>query len=376
MVYTYNQGVLLSGLRGLWEASGNISYLEDGHELVRNVIRATGWTRSGSRSPSSSSTNSQQRQSKVSENKEEALPTDWAGLGYNGVLTESCDPSGRCSQDGQTFKGIFFHHLTSFCNPLPSRPTRPGKTHAATRETAMLHANSCREYTTWVTHNAQAALQTRDEAGRFGSWWGAPQTPFPSSSHHRKASASDGRPSLPQNATDYRNMHTQPDDGMYMEGEFQEPSEWSIFNEDVENEITRRGGGHTTPKPPFRRVMKQEDSDHGGALHRHRFHPPRTIAKHLLLTDALPSHRTQQTTVTCIRSPMMACTWKASSRSPLSGPSSTKTLRMKSQGGVGAISTTVAAAAQSRHKAVVLQSCERCGSFCAEQKEQRPSRCE
>ncbi|RYN43393.1 hypothetical protein AA0113_g10843 [Alternaria arborescens] len=257
MVYTYNQGVLLSGLRGLWEASGNISYLEDGHELVRNVIRATGWTRSGSRSPSSSSTNSQQRQSKVSENKEEALPTDWAGLGYNGVLTELCDPSGRCSQDGQTFKGIFFHHLTSFCNPLPSRPTRPGKTHAATRETAMLHANSCREYTTWVTHNAQAALQTRDEAGRFGSWWGAPQTPFPFSSHHRKATASDGRPSLPQNATDYRNMHTQPDDGMYMEGEFQEPSEWSIFNEDVENEITRRSGGDLNDRGRGRTIETQ-----------------------------------------------------------------------------------------------------------------------
>src|SRR5438034_8520481 len=44
MVYTYNQGVVLSGLRGLWLATGARSYLDDGHELVNNVIQATGWS--------------------------------------------------------------------------------------------------------------------------------------------------------------------------------------------------------------------------------------------------------------------------------------------------------------------------------------------
>ncbi|KAK4697874.1 hypothetical protein P7C71_g271, partial [Lecanoromycetidae sp. Uapishka_2] len=43
-VYTYNQGVLLSGLRDLWLATSDRSYLQDGHELVQNVITATGWT--------------------------------------------------------------------------------------------------------------------------------------------------------------------------------------------------------------------------------------------------------------------------------------------------------------------------------------------
>ncbi|KAG9193028.1 hypothetical protein G6011_03063 [Alternaria panax] len=257
MVYTYNQGVLLSGLRGLWEASGSTSYLEDGHELVRNVIRATGWTRSRFQSTSPLSKNSQQRQKTVPENEEEALPTDWAGLGYNGILTELCDPSGRCSQDGQTFKGIFFHHLTSFCKPLPSRPTRPGKSHAATQETAMLHANSCGEYTAWVVHNAQAALRTRDEAGRFGSWWGAPEMSLPLSSHQSKRSDYALLPVLPENATDYRNTLAQPDDGTYVEDELKEPPEWSIFNQDVENEITKRSGGDLNDRGRGRTIETQ-----------------------------------------------------------------------------------------------------------------------
>jgi hypothetical protein len=252
MVYTYNQGVLLSGLRGLWEASGKTSYLEDGHELIRNVIRATGWAEFASFTASS-----RQRQSNGRENKEEALQTDWAGLGFDGILTELCDPSGHCSQDGQTFKGIFFHHLTSFCEPLPSRPTRPGRTHAAARETAMLHANSCREYTAWVVHNAQAALHTRDEQGRFGAWWGAPAISFPLSSYHRKESTSHARPVLPENATDYRNLYTLPDHDLYSEGESKEPSEWFVFDEDVENKIAKRSGGDLNDRGRGRTVETQ-----------------------------------------------------------------------------------------------------------------------
>jgi hypothetical protein len=256
MVYTYNQGVVLSGLRGLWEASGKTSYLEDGHELIRNVIRATGWTKSGLGSTSFTA-NSRQRHSQGQENEEKALPTDWAGLGFDGILTELCDPSGRCSQDGQTFKGIFFHHLTSFCKPLPSRPTRPGKTHAATREAAMLHANSCREYTAWVVHNAQAALRTRDEEGRFGAWWGAPETLFPLSSHRRKESGFRSHPVLPENATDYRNLHTHPDGGLYMGGEPKELSEWFVFDENVENEITKSSGGDLNDRGRGRTIETQ-----------------------------------------------------------------------------------------------------------------------
>ncbi|KAF1916622.1 glycosyl hydrolase family 76-domain-containing protein [Ampelomyces quisqualis] len=140
MVYTYNQGVILSGLRGLWEATGNPSYLRDGHDLVANVIAATGH---GDRDDK------------------------WHGLGSQGILTERCDPSASCNQDGQAFKGIFFHHLTTFCQAVPHH----GSSHATTEESASWHTNECRRYTPWVVHNAKAALATRDPQGRFGSWW-------------------------------------------------------------------------------------------------------------------------------------------------------------------------------------------------------------
>lgn len=152
MVYTYNQGVLLSGLRGLWEATGNQSYLDDGHELARNTIRATGWQFAGEKEPE---------------------PDKWYGLGRDGILEEQCDAEGRCSQDSQTFKGIFFHHLSLLCEPLPLAPRVPGKTHCAIKHLAFLHHRSCQQYLPWVEHNAKAALNTRDEEGRFGSWWGA-----------------------------------------------------------------------------------------------------------------------------------------------------------------------------------------------------------
>jgi hypothetical protein len=172
MVYTYNQGVLLSGLRSLWEGTGSRMYLEDGHALVRNVIAATGWQSSTTRSP------------------------QWSGLGRNGILQEVCDEAGTCSQNGQTFKGIFFHHLTLFCEPLPTTPTIPGKTHGADPVVATLHASSCREYTSWVAWNARAAMDTRDSNGRFGMWWGA------------NSNGDDGqhrRLDVPAGAEDYRN---------------------------------------------------------------------------------------------------------------------------------------------------------------------------
>lgn len=203
MVYTYNQGVVLSGLRGLWEATGNATYLTDGHELVRNVIRATGWKASDSQTRRS--TDDAERQSKF----------PWHGLGTNGILIELCDPSGRCNQDAQSFKGIFFHHLTAFCTPLPIRPARPGKTHAATRDLAALHHRSCRSYTGWVVRNAEAALETRDEEGRFGGWWGAPEALTPNGAEDGDARAAERRRAahlaasfdalLPPGAVDYRN---------------------------------------------------------------------------------------------------------------------------------------------------------------------------
>ena len=146
-VYTYNQGVLLSGLRGLWEATGTQIYLEDGHELIRNVIAATGWY-----------------------NQAIDDSWKWAGIGRNGVLEETCDTRGSCNQDGQTFKGIFFHHLTAFCAPLEVGE-KSGVFFRADKGLANLHKQSCQEYGPWIRHNAEAAYGTRDHRGRYGMWW-------------------------------------------------------------------------------------------------------------------------------------------------------------------------------------------------------------
>jgi hypothetical protein len=178
MVYTYNQGVILSGLRGLWEATGNSTYLSDGHELVKNVIKSTGY-----------------------HHKHRSVEGQWSGLGSNGILAELCDPSGSCNQDGQTFKGIFFHHLTAFCEPLPIEPVEPGSTHGATKEFAKKHLDRCNSYTPWVVRNAKAALATRDAEGRFGAWWRAP--------YHSSSTEEDTAPlysTIPDGALDYRNF--------------------------------------------------------------------------------------------------------------------------------------------------------------------------
>ena len=173
-VYTYNQGVILSGLRGLWEATGARNYLEDGHELIGNVISATGWD---------------------IEDADERRK--WAGIGRNGILEESCDARGQCSQDGQTFKGIFFHHMTAFCDSLPTGGAKE-PLFAASAELASSHKHSCQKYGPWIRHNAEAAYRTRDNDGKFGSWWTYGLW------HHD--TALDGVDSdTPSEGTDYRN---------------------------------------------------------------------------------------------------------------------------------------------------------------------------
>ncbi|KAF2711861.1 glycoside hydrolase family 76 protein [Pleomassaria siparia CBS 279.74] len=214
MVYTYNQGVVLSGLRGLWEATGNVEYLEDGHQLARNVIKATGWTDTDITTTVSFNSPKPEAESKAisrNKNKQQRTTSSWSGLGTAGILTEACDPSGYCSQNGHTFKGIFFHHLLSFCVPLPSYPVRPGRTHGADKFTAKLHRSSCAAYTKWVVHNAQAAARTRDEEGRFGGWWGAGIEHDQGEKMKQKGESKaakrnvDSLPLLAEGAIDYRN---------------------------------------------------------------------------------------------------------------------------------------------------------------------------
>lgn len=180
MLYTYNQGVVLSGLRGLWLATGSQNYLHDGHELIHKILRATGWPQTSS--------------------------STWAGLGRGGVLEDACDSHASCSQDGQTFKGIFFHHFAEFCRPLRPQEeeflageARRPNAYDDWDEVYRRHLKQCQAYGPWVAHNALAALETRDDEGKFGMWWGLPfrQT--------RTSSTTGSSSTLPAGAVDYRN---------------------------------------------------------------------------------------------------------------------------------------------------------------------------
>lgn len=195
MVYTYNQGVLLSGQRGLWEATGTRSYLEDGHILIANVINATGYDL--------------QNQRVFEEIKTGHLQVgQWHGLGRSGILEEACDAHGSCSQDAQTFKGIFMHHLTLFCAPLPPHLITPGETFdvRAFHQLKVWHSNSCTAYGHWITHNARAALTTKSQDGKYGMWWGAPE--------NVGKLARIPKNTVPEGAVDYRNSGV-PEEGTW-----------------------------------------------------------------------------------------------------------------------------------------------------------------
>lgn len=188
MVYSYNQGVILSGLRGLWTATGQDSYLDDGHALIRNVMAATGWVLPRSRrsapSPISAAANS-------SSSGHPSNSTRWAGLGRRGILEESCDFAGNCAQDPQTFKAIFWHHLRVFCRAIAPEEEAEAVTAAGgsrradglsgdlpgTTTTSSIHRARCATYKAWVRWNAQAALRSRDADGHFGMWWRADDVP-------------------------------------------------------------------------------------------------------------------------------------------------------------------------------------------------------
>ncbi|PHH73372.1 hypothetical protein CDD80_3855 [Ophiocordyceps camponoti-rufipedis] len=156
-VYTYNQGVLLSGLRGLWSAKENGVFLDDGHALVKSVMTASGWDTSSDR---------------PFDVKSGELPP-WQGIGRGGFLEEACDAHGDCNQDAQTFKGIFFHHLAAFCAPIVPEDFSVATRRADMEKMARNHVRECRSYLAWMKYNVEGALAARDDQGRFGMWWGA-----------------------------------------------------------------------------------------------------------------------------------------------------------------------------------------------------------
>ncbi|ELR05334.1 hypothetical protein GMDG_07317 [Pseudogymnoascus destructans 20631-21] len=165
MVYTYNQGVLLSGQRGLWEATGSREYLEDGHALISSVINATGFDLDSQSVYTEAASN----------NSSHPRLGTWHGIGRHGILEEACDAYGNCSQDAQTFKGIFFHHFALFCEPLPAYVVKPGETVdiPTFEKLKAWHVQKCKSYGAWVQRNAAAAKETLDSDGKAGMWWGA-----------------------------------------------------------------------------------------------------------------------------------------------------------------------------------------------------------
>ncbi|KAG5973293.1 hypothetical protein E4U55_000597 [Claviceps digitariae] len=246
MVYTYNQGVILTGQRGLFVVTGSPSYLEEGHKLIQNVINATGWDLANDVPVDN-----------IKDPRQGQLPP-WRGIGRYGILEESCDALGTCSQDGQTFKGIFFHHLTAFCDPIEhaelERHAKLDIVQATKVRTA--HVESCLAYLGWVKHNADAALQTRDAAGRFGMWWGA-------GIFHQVAADRPSSPSYPLsgrvgslefNVTDYRNKGTPMDPTWGLYGTWK-PGTWSSKGRNRPDELIQ-------PDPSVRvdisEVMKRQ----------------------------------------------------------------------------------------------------------------------
>lgn len=123
MLYTYNQGILLSGLRGLWEATRDEGYLVDAVQLVDDM-------RSGS-------------------------------MVWDGVMEERCDPGGYCNQNGQMFKGIYFLHLMELCKGWEKSAPE------------VLREKCGGEWREWVKRNMEAALRSRNNDGIAGMWWNA-----------------------------------------------------------------------------------------------------------------------------------------------------------------------------------------------------------
>lgn len=239
MLYTYNQGVLLSGQRGLWEATAARSYLEDGHQLVRGIINATGYDLEHDRT--------YWDQNRNNDSKPRLPP--WYGLGRQGIIEEVCDSGGSCSQDAQTFKGIFFHHLSLFCAPIPPHLITPGETFDIRdyHDTKIWHEQSCKSYTKWIKRNAEAAISTKTKEGKYGMWWGTRQ------GHHFTSHQPDLQPR--DGAVDYRNDGV-PDDRVWKDMEAsrskQETAQW-VLEEGTQydtrnimmNDANDRGRGRT-----------------------------------------------------------------------------------------------------------------------------------
>ena len=165
-------------MRCVWEATANRTYINDAFSLIDTVIKATGWS--------------------------EDVSSEWSGLGRNGILEEYCDAHGDCNAGARTFKGIFFHHFSLFCEPLPTiEPLLPSLTHIAPDDLFSEHRGKCDSYIPWIEHNANAALDSRESSSIINSWWGA--DPDKDEQSYTKDSASLLTAAVPPPGMDIRN---------------------------------------------------------------------------------------------------------------------------------------------------------------------------
>jgi hypothetical protein len=129
MTWTYNQGILLSGLSGLYKFTGDEELITTAQKLVDSVIASY------------------------------LVPSE------EGILVESCDPFRTCNQDQWMFKGIFFQHLGYFLEDL-----------ASLQELTLSTKKSLLEkYNKFIQANACAVWDiARQKDGKIGNWWDGP----------------------------------------------------------------------------------------------------------------------------------------------------------------------------------------------------------
>jgi predicted alpha-1,6-mannanase (GH76 family) len=126
--WTYNQGIVLSGLSKLYSYTGNTSFLHAAQHLLDSVL---------------------------------ASP-----LVDSSILVESCDPSRTCDEDQWMFKGVFFEHLMYFMKDIV----------VSRHSDLSTKRRVVRKYGKFIHANAQAVWNiARDPSnGTIGNWWAGP----------------------------------------------------------------------------------------------------------------------------------------------------------------------------------------------------------
>ena len=129
MTWTYNQGILLSGLSGLYKFTGDEQLIVTAENLVDSVLASY------------------------------LVPNE------TGVLVESCDPFRTCNQDQWMFKGIFFQHLGYFLQDIAGMEEL----------TVLTKKGLVTKYSNFIRANACAVWDiARQKDGKIGNWWDGP----------------------------------------------------------------------------------------------------------------------------------------------------------------------------------------------------------